>query len=130
MIKFLKKYLTDIITVTCLIGLLISPILWVKKDAIAASLSLSNKHYTVYGNHRVIIGTATLKPGGGVADTFSTGLNKVFYASVTPGSGATAPVLTTINSNDGTMGTSNGDIYIEYTGADNTVTGNFYIAGK
>ena len=89
------------------------------------SLASSQKAATVFGNLRVLVGTVALSDTAAVLDI---GLKKVLGAFVSSGGtiGGNSEVQVIINSNNGTVDTAAGSVWIEAAAAQN---GTYLIIG-
>lgn len=90
------------------------------------ALSISDVRNSVAGDRRVVTGTVALSD---TADEFTTGLDWVFHCSVqSEGTvGGNSDVQVILNSNDGTEGTSAGDVWVDAGAAQD---GTFRAEGK
>ncbi len=91
------------------------------------ALITSSIRGSVFGDMRIVFGTVALST---TADEFSTGLDYVFHCSVqSEGTvGGNSDLQVVLNSNDGTAGTSAGDVYVD-AGA-GSINGSFMAIGK
>ena len=77
-----------------------------------AALTTKNTVSTVFGNMRIVMGEVTAST---TANYFDTGLNYVHFVVLHSEQtvGGNSDVQTIRNSNDGTQGTSNGDVWVD-----------------